>query len=53
VLFEQLIVQLIGLHIIRTLFKQFCDCSNNGHNKNLLSKMSNISIFGKKSEILF
>jgi hypothetical protein len=42
VLFEQLIVRLIGLNIIRTLFEQFWDCSNKGHNKKLLSKMSNI-----------
>jgi hypothetical protein len=54
VLFEQLIVRLIGLHIARTLFEQFWDCSNNGYNKNLLIKMSNSYIYlSKKVKFCF
>jgi hypothetical protein len=45
VLFEQLIVQLIGVHIVRILFEQFWDCSNNEYYNYLLSKMSNIEMY--------
>jgi hypothetical protein len=42
VLFKQLIVRLIGLHIVRALFEKNWDCSNNGNYTNVLIKMSNI-----------
>jgi hypothetical protein len=51
VLFEQLIVRLIGLHIVQTLFEQFEDCSNNVLLKNLRCKMSNI--YQKSEKLLY
>jgi hypothetical protein len=54
VLFEQLIVQLISLHIVRSLFEHFWHCSSNRQCKNLLGKMSNILVYlAKKVKFLF